>query len=158
MDDLGPDLGLQTCESHNSFWGTPLNHTYFDKSPVAVTKNARLAERRPVNLPARLAWKDQRGISRFASVVTRDVSEYGAFVECHSALPISLYRLVQFQLEPGVRETGELPDALRQGKIVAAVYRVARPTSAAKFGLALRLMVEPRRAMQTVPDATRATA
>ena len=48
--------------------------------------------------------------------------------------------------------------ANERGKIVAAVYRVARPTSAAKFGLALRLMVEPRRAMQTVPDATRATA
>src|SRR5580704_9830373 len=84
----------------------------------------RAAERRAISLPARLTWKDQRGTTRFATVVTRNVSEFGVYVECQSAVSIPLYRLVQFQLERDVREADRLPEALRQGRILSAVYRI----------------------------------
>jgi hypothetical protein len=118
----------------------------------------RAAERRAISLPARLTWKDQRGATRFATVVTRNVSEFGVYVECQSAVSIPLYRLVQFQLERDVREADRLPDALRQGRILSAVYRVAPPTSSgAPQGLALRLMVDPKRRAAAAEDM-RATA
>lgn len=120
--------------------------------------NKRAAERRRLSLPARLTWKDHRGTTRFASVVTRDVSEYGVFVECQTAFSIPLYRLVQFQLERDVRDSDPLPASLRHGRVLSAVYRVASATAAGgRQGLALRLMVDPRRqAAETAP--ARATA
>jgi len=123
-------------------------------------ENQRVAERRSIALPARLTWKDQRGATRFASVVTRNVSEHGVFVECQSVVAIPLFRLVQFQLERDVREADGLPTSLRQGRILSAVYRVSppRPTGAPQ-GLALRLMIDPRRqAAEAQADAYRATA
>ena len=42
----------------------------------------RGSERKVVTVPARLTWKDASGAVRFASVVTRDVSDAGVFVEC----------------------------------------------------------------------------
>jgi hypothetical protein len=122
------------------------------------TSNKRAAERRAMTLPARLTWKDQRGTTRFASVVTRDVSEIGVFVECQSAVSIPLYRLVQFQLERDVKESDLLPAALRHGRVLSAVYRVTPATqSGAPQGLALRLMVDPKRRPAEVA-AARATA
>jgi hypothetical protein len=121
----------------------------------------RSSERRSVTLPARLTWKDQRGATRFATVLTRNVSEHGVYVECASAVSIPLFRLVQFQLEREVHESDALPDALRQGRILSAVYRVspAKPSSGAPLGLALRLMVEPRhRAAARSGEESRATA
>lgn len=116
--------------------------------------NQRAIERRPLSLPARLTWKDRRGATRFASVVTRDVSDISVFVECQSAVSIPLYRLVQFQLERDVRKSDSLPDSLRQGQILSAVYRVSPANAAGKRqGLALRLMVDPRRAAATGPRA-----
>ena len=56
-------------------------------------------------LPARLTWKDHRGTTRFASVVTRNVSDLGVYVESRSVVSIPLYRLVQFQLETDARES-----------------------------------------------------
>jgi hypothetical protein len=121
------------------------------------TTNQRSAERRPVTLPARITWKDQRGTTRFASVVTRDVSEFGVFVECQSGVAIPLFRLVQFQLERDTRETDPLPAALRHGRVLSAVYRVSPATrSGAPQGIALRLMVDPKRRPMEV--AARATA
>jgi hypothetical protein len=112
---------------------------------LAVERRAA-AERRAVALPARLTWKDQRGATRFASVVTRDVSEFGVYVECETGVSIPLYRLVQFQLERDVRESDGLPKTLRQGRVLSAVYRIASPSPKSPCqGLALRLMVEPRR-------------
>jgi hypothetical protein len=123
-----------------------VKHIRTEKLPMATMEVKRAAERRPVTLPARLTWKDQRGTTRFASVVTRDVSDFGVFVECQTAVSIPLYRLVQFQLEREVRSSDPVPDALRNGRILAAVYRVTPPTpSGGPQGLALRLMVEPRR-------------
>src|SRR5437870_11543415 len=82
--------------------------------------NKRNSERKLMIVPARLAWKDQRGVDRFASVVTRDVSEQGVFVECQSVLSIPLYRLVHVQIEPCVRSSHELPEILRHGRILSA--------------------------------------
>src|SRR5215212_7815783 len=97
--------------------GNPL----LTESPVAASwtraevriEQKRNAERSPVTIPARLTWKDQRGTTRFASVVTRNVSEFGVYVETQSPVSIPLYRLVQFQLERDVRETAGLPASLR---------------------------------------------
>lgn len=134
--------------------------------PVAWPRpspNQRAALRRAVALPARLTWKDQRGTTRFATVVVRNVSEFGVFVECPSAVTIPLYRLVQFQLEREGRESDGLPQSLRQGRVLSAVYRIQRPTPGGTLqGLALRLMVDPCRLSATTAagssDDARATA
>ncbi len=137
-----------------------MQHTRSDdllKRPGNDT-NKRAAERRAIALPARLTWKDQRGATRFASVVTLNVSDHGVYVECQSAVSIPLFRLVQFQLEREVRGSDTLPEALRQGRILSAVYRVSpRSPSGTPQGLALRLMVEPRRRAADV-DQVRVTA
>ena len=131
--------------------------TIIQVSATRTKEHTRHAERRDVALPARLMWTDQRGTTRFASVVARNVSEYGVYVECQSAVTIPMYRLVQFQLEREAREGEVLPEALRRGRVLSAVYRVSPATPAgAPQGLALRLMVEPRRA--TEHAAARATA
>lgn len=124
----------------------------------------RAWERHDVAVPARLTWKDQHGTTRFASVVTRNVSEFGVYVECHSPISIPLYRLVQFQLERDVRDADGLPQSLRQGRALSAVYRVNPPKpSGVRQGLALRLMVDPKRQVVAQPaivqaEAARATA
>jgi len=143
----------------------PVKHAW--RVPTSPTEQKRTAERRNVAVPARLTWKDQYGTTRFASVVTRNVSEFGVYVECHSPVSIPLYRLVHFQLEREVRDADGLPQSLRQGRALSAVYRVNPPKpSGARQGLALRLMVDPRRLVATeaaVPatvnqEGTRATA
>ncbi|HZR22069.1 MAG TPA: hypothetical protein VFA59_00685 [Vicinamibacterales bacterium] len=122
-----------------------MKHIWTDE-PKRTDTNKRTVERRTVTLPARLTWKDQRGATRFASVTTRNVSEFGVFVECHSPVSIPLFRLVQFQLERDVRSGDMLPDSLQQGRILSAVYRVSPPSSSKPQGLALRLMIDPKRA------------
>lgn len=135
-----------------------MTHTWTKSAPIGPTGNRRAAERRPLILPARLTWKDQRGATRFASVVTHNVSEYGVFVECQTGVSIPMYRLVQFQLERDVRDTDPLPATLRQGQVLSAVYRVRPATPATgRLGLALRLMVDPKRRPAVVAQ-TRATA
>jgi hypothetical protein len=126
---------------------------------AAAKSHQRAAPRRAVALPARLTWKDQRGMTRFASVITRDVSEIGVYVECQAAVPIPLFRLVQFQLEREVRDSDPLPSSLRQGRVLAAVYRIAAPTqTGCRQGLALRLMVDPKRLAVEPPERRAATA
>jgi hypothetical protein len=135
-----------------------VKHIWTDPSQTLHPGNKRGSERRAVAFPARLTWKDQRGATRFASVVARNVSDYGVYVECHSIVSIPLYRLVQFQLERESRESDALPDSLKSGRVLSAVYRVSAPTPAGKpQGLALRLMVDPRR-RAVAPEAARATA
>jgi hypothetical protein len=135
-----------------------MKHLWENHSTVSPSTDKRSAERRPLSVPARLAWKDQRGVNRFASVVTRDVSDFGVFVESQAALSIPLYRLVQFQIEPTVRATHDLPESLRQGRILSAVYRVAHPGSRAQHGIALRLMVAPKGSLVATVESARATA
>jgi hypothetical protein len=105
----------------------------------------RSAERVRVSLPARLTWKDASGAIRFVSVTTRDVSEAGAFVEVDAAPAIPLYRLVHVQLERDGREVEGLPEALRQGRVLSAVWRVGpcRRTTGTPEGYALRFLVDP---------------
>lgn len=117
----------------------------------------RSTERRSVKLAARLTWKDQRGTTRFVSVVTHNVSEHGVYVECQTLVSIPLYRLVHFQLEREARESDGLPVAMRDGRILSAVYRVSPPAPSGKRqGLALRLMVDPKR--RPCVEFVRATA
>jgi hypothetical protein len=111
-----------------------------------ATKNQRSTERRPVALPARLTWKDQRGTTRFATVVARNVSDFGVYVECQAPVSIPLYRLVQFQLEHDARSLEMMPAWLRQGRLLSAVYRISPRSQSNPQGLALRLMIDPRRA------------
>lgn len=137
-----------------------MKHIWTDKKPAARIERA--AARVSVTLPARLTWKDQRGTARFASVVTRDVSDLGVYVECHSTVSIPLYRLVQFQLEAPGRDSDKVPEALKNGRVLSAVYRMSPPqASGARQGFALRLMVDPNRRAPiapTLPQEIRATA
>ncbi len=108
----------------------------------------RIGHRRRISVPGRLTWRDASGTLRFASVVTRDVSDVDAFVECQVPASIPLYRLVHFQIERPARECGDLPRVLQQGKILSAVYRVGpyRSSTGTPHGYALRLLVEPQQA------------
>ena len=133
-------------------------HTLVEKPVRPIATEPKRAARRAIALPARLNWTDQRGVSRFASVVTRDISDCGVYVECQTPLSIPLYRIVQFQLEPTLRSTLDLPEALRRGRVLSAVYRVSPPSQSARAGLALRLMVEPKRRVMVEIEAVRATA
>lgn len=138
-------------------WGADVKHIWTDTpTPKRTDANKRVTERRVVALPARLTWKDQRGTARFATVVARNVSEFGVYVECQSPVSIPLFRLVQFQLERDVRDADALPDTLQQGRVLSAVYRVSPPSVSQPQGLALRLMVDPRR--NVAVEQTRATA
>jgi hypothetical protein len=138
--------------------GADVKHIWTDPpTPKRTDANKRGTERRVMALPARLTWKDQRGTTRFATVVTRNVSDFGVYVECQAPVSIPLFRLVQFQLERDGRGNDALPDTLQQGRVLSAVYRVSPPSGSKPQGLALRLMVDPRR--NAVPqEQTRATA
>lgn len=120
------------------------------QSVAAETQRAftqqRIGHRRLVRVPGRLTWRDASGTLRFASVVTRDVSDVDVFVECQVPASIPLYRLVHFQIEGNARECDDLPAALQQGKVLSAVYRVGPYKSATgtPHGYALRLLVDPR--------------
>lgn len=137
-----------------------MNKYIWTDNSTPQTPDKRTAERKEINIPARLTWKDQRGATRFASVITRNISEQGVFVECQSAVSIPMFRLVQFQLERTVRDEDNMPAALRAGRILSAVYRVSHGTTSGRPQcLALRLMVDPRRRAVDVPaQADRATA
>jgi hypothetical protein len=110
---------------------------------------ARRSERQPLVLPGRVTWKDARGTTRFASVVTRDVSETGVFIEWSESTSIPLYRLVTFQLERDARNAHGLPMALRVGKVLSAVYRAGQfqKSTGTPEGYGLRLLVEPSASM-----------
>ena len=110
-------------------------------------RSERIGDRRRVSVPGRLTWRDSSGTLRFVSVTTRDISDVDVFVECDRPASIPLYRLVHFQVEQEARAGQQIPEALRGGKVLSAVYRVGRYQSATGTpeGYALRLMVEPKR-------------
>ena len=116
----------------------------------------RTKERRTVNLPARLTWRDARGTMRFATGVARNVSELGVYIECHAPVSIPLYRIVQLQIERDGVNAGAIPAALLRGRVLSAVYRVSPASISKRQGFALRLMVDPRTA--AVSEPARATA
>jgi len=114
---------------------------------TTASRPQRIGQRRKIRVPGRLTWRDATGTLRFVSVVTRDVSEVDAFVECQVPASIPLYRLVHFQIERPARDAGDLPVALQQGKVLSAVYRVGpyKSSTGTPNGYALRLLVEPKR-------------
>jgi len=114
----------------------------------------RSAERRPLAVPGRLTWRDARGMPRFATVVTRDISDHGVYLDCRAADAIPLYRLVYLQLDRDGRDVSQLPPALRDGRVLSAVYRVgpAEPSTGTPSGYALRLLVDPRAATRAAAD------
>jgi hypothetical protein len=120
----------------------------------------RRSERRSLALAGRVTWKDSRGTTRFASVVTRDVSETGIFIEWSESASIPLYRLVTFQLERDARHGDGIPMALRVGKVLSAVYRAGefQKSTGTPEGYGLRLLVEPSMCSQTSAEPVEATA
>lgn len=122
---------------------------------TSARADKRSVDRRALALPAQIVWKDARGTTRMASVVTRDVSEYGVSVECAQGPAIPLYRLVYFQLDRTARNRPDLPAALRRSNVLAAIFRVgdcSRQTGA-PTDYALRLLVEPERQPNTAGAA-----
>lgn len=118
------------------------------------------SERRLLALPGRVTWKDARGTTRFASVMTRNVSETGVFIEWSESTSIPLYRLVTFQLERDARNADGLPMALRLGKVLSAVYRAGafQKATGTPEGYGLRLLVEPSQMSRTLAARVEATA
>jgi len=116
----------------------------------------RSSERLAINVPARITWKDASGAVRFASVMTRDISEAGVFVECEAGAAIPLYRLVHLQVERSFGANNQLPTKLREGRILSAVWRVApcRRSTGTPSGYALRFLVDPEAPAVTVPATT----
>ncbi len=110
--------------------------------------------RTQASIPGRIIWRDSRGTPRFSSVVTRDVSEHGAFVECLSGPPIPMHRLVYLQLDR-TAASDPLPAALRQGKVLSAVHRVGPVSKDTGLpnGYALRLLVEPAAHAAQMPES-----
>ena len=113
---------------------------------AAQPRRPRRSQRQALNVPGRLTWRDARGIPRFATVVTRDVSADGVYLECRGGEPIPLYRLVYLQIERDERDATVLPPALKDGRVLSAVYRVGpcEPATGMPSGYALRLLVDPR--------------
>ena len=121
----------------------------------------RSSERVAVNIPARITWKDASGAVRFASVMTRDVSDAGVFVECEAGAAIPLYRLVHLQVERAAGLNHQLPMKLREGRVLSAVWRVApcRRSTGTPSGYALRFLVDPQlSAAQGAPASIEAVA
>jgi len=112
---------------------------------VSTAIKSRIGARRKLRVPGRLTWRDSSGTLRFVSVMTCDVSDLDAFVECQVPASIPLYRLVHFQVERGARESDALPASLRNGKVLSAVYRVGayRAATGTPHGYALRLLIDP---------------
>jgi len=115
----------------------------------------RTSERRRLSVPGQIVWKDARGNTKLAAVVTRDVSEHGVAVECLNGAAIPLYRLVYFQIDRDARHSPDLPPALRKPNVLSAVFRVGTdsPATGAPSEYALRLLVEPARPAQAVTPA-----
>ena len=108
----------------------------------------RIAERHRVQVPGQIVWKDGRGQTRMAPVVTHDVSDQGVKIECRSGLAIPLYRLVYFQVDKHVRSRPDLPDNLRKQSVLSAIFRVGScsDVTGAPTEYALRLLVDPHQA------------
>ena len=112
-------------------------------------KEQRVKQRRELRVPGQLVWKDARGNTRLARIMTKDVSELGVAVECLEGTPIPLYRLVYVQIDRAVRERDDsLPEPLKRAAVLSAVYRVgpSQQSTGTPESYALRLLVEPERA------------
>ncbi len=120
--------------------------------PARISSDQRVSERAAVGVAGRVVWRDARGTTRFNSVVIRDLSETGAYIESVSGSAIPLFRVVSLQAERA-GQADALPPALRHGKVLSAVYRVgpSRAATGTPEGYGLRLLVEPRRRTAAAP-------
>jgi hypothetical protein len=117
-----------------------------------ISGDQRVSERTAVDVAGRVVWRDARGTTRFNSVVIRDLSDTGAYIENVSGSAIPLFRVVSLQAErTGQADT--LPPVLTRGKVLSAVYRVgpSRAATGTPEGYGLRLLVEPHRRAAAVP-------
>ena len=145
-----------------------LHHRKTLEHAVAEQKNhgktvskQRSAQRVTMSVPARITWKDASGAVRFASVMTRDISDAGVFVECDAGAAIPLYRLVHLQVERSAAMNQQLPSRLREGRVLSAVWRVGpcRRSTGTPSGYALRFLVDPQmQARQIAPTTIQAVA
>ncbi len=112
---------------------------------ISQTRCPRREQRHRATIPGRIIWRDSRGTPRFSSIVTRDVSDHGAYVECLSGPPIPMHRLVYLQFDRTSRTPAFLPASLVQGKLLSAICRVGTVSNVTGLpdGYALRLLVEP---------------
>ena len=115
------------------------------RTVTSFRRDRRVNGRKSVGVPGRIIWHDSRGTPRFSSIVTRNISDRAAYVECLSGPPIPLHRLVYVQLDRTMRGFECLPAALKQGKVLSAVARVGSVSNVTGLpdGYALRLLVEP---------------
>jgi hypothetical protein len=106
----------------------------------------RASERVPLSIPGQIVWKDARGKTQMASVVTRDISETGVSIECRVNTSLPLYRLVYFQVDRAARNRPDLPLALRKQTVLSAVFRVGASSelTGRPLDYGLRLLVEPK--------------
>lgn len=149
MYRIGVNLGVFPCIESPLFCVCgqfPWSRAVTDKRNLTGRTVERSSERQSVALPARLTWKDASGAVRFISVITRDVSEAGVFVECEAGAAIPLHRLVHLQVERSTRTGDALPLRLREGRVLSAVWRVApcRRSTGTPSGYALRFLVDPQ--------------
>jgi hypothetical protein len=124
-----------------------------------ISGEQRVSERCAIAVAGRAVWKDARGTTRFNSVVIRDMSDTGAYIEDVSGSAIPLYRVVTLQAERSGNAEA-LPQMLRQGKVLSVVYRVgpSRPATGTPAGYGLRLLVEPHRRAGLAPAPRRVMA
>ena len=89
--------------------------------------------------------------------MTRDISNAGAFVQAESPVAIPMYRLVHLQLERDIREAAGLPERLRDGRVLSAVWRVGtcRRSTGTPDGYALRFLVDPPKNASARPSDSR---
>jgi hypothetical protein len=129
-----------------------MSRTFAMLSTTQITGEQRSSARQPLGVTGRVVWKDGRGTTRFNSVVIRDLSETGAYIESVSGSAIPLFRLVSLQVER-VEQSDTLPTTLRNGRVLSAIYRVgpSRQSTGVPEGYGLRLLVEPRRRAAVAP-------
>jgi len=121
--------------------------------PTGRPYEKRNQDRLRIAVPGQIVWKDAKGTTRMASVVTRDISEHGVNVECLGGAAIPLYRLVYFQVDKDARHRPDLPAVLRRTNVLSAIFRVGpfSDLTGAPTEYALRLLVEPERQASAPP-------
>ena len=121
----------------------------------------RASERRNIAVPGQIVWKDAKGTTRMAAVVTRDVSEHGVSVDCLGGCRSRCSAWSTSRWIASSAPGSDLPAALRKSSVLSAVFRVGpcRQATGAPSEYALRMLVEPERVGAARPaavaDATR---
>ena len=104
------------------------------------------AARHAVALAGRVTWKDCARTTRFAAVITRNISETGVFIEWWESTAIPLYRLVSFSSRKDARNIEGLPRSAAFGQSALGRVSARRLSEIDRNpeGYGLRLLIEPR--------------